>query len=430
MYVQGATHKDLRKFKREKARGKRFMAKFTKDATALLKLVGGKDNIQAVSHCVTRMRFVLVDPSKADDKISLFTSSSKWIASTYTSFKPLENTLVRKALLKGNAIDLIKNEDWKSLEKLINSVVDNTLPRPEEGGYPLPYGNKKVLDKILTIQKELDNPNLTEEERLSLLADLTKVEDEYYYSGNYTFKVKKTTFHDKTRIEISIDDSYNKEFFSSHYIEEGVIFKGSPEELIDSLTFDTKVYDLFFNIKNPLIIDNQFNEYGHANNWNNLDFSPAAKDVQNRTLWGEVMIGTHKQTKTRDVAAYAKKNNYDGVIFKQIADKGGYQGYKSLNPMTDADFLYENMHIGEDSFNATNKLKSDVFITFNPNNIKSATNNIGAFNTKDDNIYNSDTTEEYESVASIADYIWSYSPEDRAEIAREINNGEISIKCK
>ena len=88
------------------------------------------------------------------------------------------------------------------------------------------------------------------------------------------------------------------------------------------------------------------------------------------------------------------------------------------------------MHIGEDSFNATNKLKSDIFIAFNSNNIKSATDNIGTFNTKDDNIYNSDTTEEYESVASIADYIWSYSPEDRAEIAREINNGEISIKCK
>ena len=42
------------------------MAKFTKDATELLKLVGGKENIQAVTHCVTRMRFVLRDPSKAD----------------------------------------------------------------------------------------------------------------------------------------------------------------------------------------------------------------------------------------------------------------------------------------------------------------------------------------------------------------------------
>lgn len=49
---------------------------------------------------------------------------------------------------------------------------------------------------------------------------------------------------------------------------------------------------------------------------------------------------------------------------------------------------------------------------------------------EDDDEYASDTTENYEDVASIADYIQSYSPEDRAEIAREINNGEISIKCK
>lgn len=42
----------------------------------------------------------------------------------------------------------------------------------------------------------------------------------------------------------------------------------------------------------------------------------------------------------------------------------------------------------------------------------------------------SSTTEEYESVASIGDYIQSCFPEDRAEIAREINNGNISIKCK
>lgn len=42
------------------------MGKFTQDATKLLELVGGKENISAVTHCVTRMRFVLVDPSRAD----------------------------------------------------------------------------------------------------------------------------------------------------------------------------------------------------------------------------------------------------------------------------------------------------------------------------------------------------------------------------
>ncbi len=44
------------------------MGKYTKDAEELLRLVGGKGNIAAVSHCMTRMRFVLGDPAKADIK--------------------------------------------------------------------------------------------------------------------------------------------------------------------------------------------------------------------------------------------------------------------------------------------------------------------------------------------------------------------------
>ena len=35
------------------------MGKFQSDAQQLLKAVGGKENISAVSHCATRMRFVL-----------------------------------------------------------------------------------------------------------------------------------------------------------------------------------------------------------------------------------------------------------------------------------------------------------------------------------------------------------------------------------
>lgn len=44
------------------------MAKYENDVRELLTLIGGKENIQAVSHCMTRMRFVLVDPKKADEK--------------------------------------------------------------------------------------------------------------------------------------------------------------------------------------------------------------------------------------------------------------------------------------------------------------------------------------------------------------------------
>lgn len=44
------------------------MGKYVKDASELLQLVGGRENVAAVSHCMTRMRFVLNNPKKADIK--------------------------------------------------------------------------------------------------------------------------------------------------------------------------------------------------------------------------------------------------------------------------------------------------------------------------------------------------------------------------
>ncbi|HEM3726212.1 TPA: PTS system trehalose-specific EIIBC component [Streptococcus suis] len=45
------------------------MGKFEKEAKQLLDAIGGKDNVTAVSHCATRMRFVLTDEKKADVKV-------------------------------------------------------------------------------------------------------------------------------------------------------------------------------------------------------------------------------------------------------------------------------------------------------------------------------------------------------------------------
>lgn len=44
------------------------MGKYRDDAEKLLEYVGGKENIAAVTHCATRMRFVLNDQSRADEK--------------------------------------------------------------------------------------------------------------------------------------------------------------------------------------------------------------------------------------------------------------------------------------------------------------------------------------------------------------------------
>lgn len=46
------------------------MSKYSNDVKELLEYIGGKENIGAVSHCATRMRFVLNNTSIADeDKI-------------------------------------------------------------------------------------------------------------------------------------------------------------------------------------------------------------------------------------------------------------------------------------------------------------------------------------------------------------------------
>lgn len=42
------------------------MGKFTQEAKQLLEFVGGKENVAVVTHCMTRMRFVLNDPNKAE----------------------------------------------------------------------------------------------------------------------------------------------------------------------------------------------------------------------------------------------------------------------------------------------------------------------------------------------------------------------------
>ena len=73
-----------------------------------------------------------------------------------------------------------------------------------------------------------------------------------------------------------------------------------------------------------------------------------------------------------------------GGVAAAITDND--QAHKSLNPITDYDSLYADMHIGEDSFNATNKLESDI-IAFNSNQVKSAGGENKTFSRTNNNIH-------------------------------------------
>lgn len=85
----------------------------------------------------------------------------------------------------------------------------------------------------------------------------------------------------------------------------------------------------------------------------------------------------------------------------------------------------------EKNENKGNKeIKQTIETGNRPNNNIKENNQLKLKEENDDDELSSSTSEEYESVASIGDYIQYYSPEDRAEIAKELNSGEISIKCK
>ena len=96
---------------------------------------------------------------------------------------------------------------------------------------------------------------------------------------------------------------------------------------------------IFSAIKNPIIVD------AHESNWNNISFNG-------------------KTYTTRTLEEYARNNNYDGIIVKNVMDIGPYGRLEAHKFST-------------------------IVAAINSNQIKSATDNKGTYSTQNDNIYES-----------------------------------------
>lgn len=159
------------------------MAKFTKDATSLLEYVGGKDNIRAVTHCVTRMRFVLVDEKKADIKKiealpstkGTFTQAGQFQVIIGNEVSEYYNEFTKIAGIDGVSKDAVKNAA-KSNQTFIQRLMSNLaeiftplIPALICGGLIL--GFRSVIGDI----KLLDN------------GTKTLVENYQFFAGLYSF---------------------------------------------------------------------------------------------------------------------------------------------------------------------------------------------------------------------------------------------------
>ena len=115
------------------------MGKYEKEAGELLALVGGKENIAAVSHCMTRMRFVLNDPAKADvSKIEAmkvvkgsFTQSGQFQVIIGNTVSDFYNDFTAVAGIEGVSKESVKQAAKKNqnvLQRIITALAEIFAP--------------------------------------------------------------------------------------------------------------------------------------------------------------------------------------------------------------------------------------------------------------------------------------------------------------
>lgn len=115
------------------------MGKYTSDAKELLLLVGGKENIAAVSHCVTRMRFVLNDPKKADiEKIEAlksvkgtFTQAGQFQVIIGNTVSDFYNDFTAVAGIEGVSKDAVKSaakQNQNALQRVMSALAEIFAP--------------------------------------------------------------------------------------------------------------------------------------------------------------------------------------------------------------------------------------------------------------------------------------------------------------
>lgn len=136
------------------------MGKYQQDATLLLEYVGGKENIAAVSHCVSRMRFVLNDPAKADiEKIEslksakgTFTQAGQFQIIIGNTVSDFYNDFVAVSGIEGVSKDAVKSaakQNQTAVQRVMTALAEifaPLIPAIITGGLILGFRN--CIDSI------------------------------------------------------------------------------------------------------------------------------------------------------------------------------------------------------------------------------------------------------------------------------------------
>lgn len=334
-------------------------------------------------HGTESFGFTAFDLSKMDDGRSIFLTNNPEIASTYSGVETENN--IQPTINSIKAISSkVKSMSIYEIEKSLNSLThDNTNPELRADNDDLHYSivDENAVNKFTAkVNSEIDYlidylkgregyftkfPKIDYDTKYSDFVEMLK-NRQYNKISNPLFNLIESTKFDSTEEEqkfrkiekdsyelVRILEIYNNSPIIISKDSQGTIFgvfneNKAKDYLKGKLTEQVQKgnYSLFAKIENPLIID------ASKSNWNEID----VKSVIN-TPFGDAIKADYgedyfdygtQHLSTREVSNYAKQAGYDGVIFQNLKDNGGRNSNVSLDTA------------------------SDVYIVFNPNNVKSA----------------------------------------------------------
>lgn len=319
-------------------------------------------------HGTESFGFTAFDLSKMDDGASIFLTNKPEIASTYSGVDNL-----KKISEKDNIdVDKLSVDDTAKLLNIYAQNLDNDCSFTVMSVDKIKNFKNTVnsdIDYAKNILKAKIEENKSNPSRFYALHKSTYV-DLLESLTNHAYDEISTPLY----ILLAMDDTFTTEQFKKlsdteqnirllnklseiksdepiivqkelgGYVVEPLSVQEAKDELKANINKGN--YSLFAKISNPLIID------ANKSNWNEIDVKPVLNTPFGDAIkseYGEDYFdyGT-KHLSARDVSNYAKQSGYDGVIFKNLKDNGGRNSNVSLDTV------------------------SDVYIAFNPNNVKSA----------------------------------------------------------
>lgn len=105
---------------------------YKKTAKEIVELIGGKENIQSLTHCITRVRFKLKDNSKAsaeavkkvDGVINVLEQGGQFQVVIGNEVEDVFNAVQDVTGIVGQAVDAVEKDDLKVKGKFLDKVID------------------------------------------------------------------------------------------------------------------------------------------------------------------------------------------------------------------------------------------------------------------------------------------------------------------